>query len=290
VTLSRPCLVALSVVAGAATIAHTADAAPTMAECLAANESAISLRATHKLRQARDRSLACAAVSCPAVVRDVCQKRVTDLTGTIPTVVLQATDASGEGLRHVRVTVDGVPVVVPIDGSAVEIDPGPHAFSFEVPGQPAVQQPILIYDGDRARPITIPSATVIATPHEGFTRQQIIGLGVGGVGAAGIVVGAALGFLTISAWSSAGSDCGSGGTSRCSASGAPSAQSDRSTAETDGAASTAAFIIGGALVATGATLFFLKGHGDQNSSPPPIALVPSLGIGGTQGLTIVGAF
>ncbi len=48
---------------------------PTMAECLAANESAIRLRSDHELRQAREQTLVCASPTCPAEVHNACQPR-----------------------------------------------------------------------------------------------------------------------------------------------------------------------------------------------------------------------
>ncbi len=69
-----------------------------------------------------------------------------------------------------------------------------------------------------------------------------------------------------------------------------SVTSDQSSAKTDGAVSTVAFIAGGVLLATGAIVFFTGGHRDQGASQAPaIAVAPAVGPG-QAGLLLGGAF
>ncbi len=301
----------IAVAAVLATLTRPASADPTMTECISANEVAIKLRVDHKLRQARDQALVCAATSCPGEVRDACKKRVSELNAAIPSLVFEAKDSNGDDVSAVAVTMDGQPFAARLDGTAIPIDPGDHTFSFAAAGHANVEKHLVIYEGDRGRreriqlgngpaspppvaptPLALPATPPESRPSAGSTApglgtQKVVGLTLGVVGIAGVGVGSAFGLLTISAWSSAKSACGSGGTSSCT--GDPSTvSSDRSTAQKDGTVSTVAFIAGGALVATGLVVFLTGSH--RESSPAAtVALAPALGPG-RAGFALSGAF
>jgi hypothetical protein len=134
-----------------------------MSQCLAANESAVNLRGEHKLRQARQQSLVCAATSCPGEVRDTCQKRVAELSTAIPTVVFLAKDAAGHDLVAVKVSMDGEPMADRLEGAAVPIEVGQHKFTFEVAGQAPVEQSFVISEGQKDRRETITIGAAAAT-------------------------------------------------------------------------------------------------------------------------------
>jgi hypothetical protein len=288
-----------------------------MSECLSANDNAIKLRGDHKLRQARDQALVCSSASCPGEVRDACQLRVKDLNAAIPTVVFEVKDPSGNDLSAVVVKMDGQPFADHLDGTAVPVDPGDHAFSFAAMGQPEVDKSVVIYEGDKSRreriqmggslaspppasTLPAPAPLVMAPSSEtqpipqptttGRSTQKVIGLTLGGVGVVGIGVGSVLGLLTLSAWSSVKNACGSGGPSNCAASSPSSVTADRNAAETDGTISTVAFIAGAGLVATGLVVF-LTGtpHGDKENPSPAMAVVPTFGPS-QAGVALSGAF
>jgi hypothetical protein len=288
-------IAALSVALG--TTAHPAFAAgPNLPQCLSANESAIKLRVEHKLRQARDQSLVCAAASCPGEVRDACEKRAAAIGSAIPTIVFDVKDASGSDLSGVAITMDGEVLVTHLDGTAIAVDPGEHTFSFSAPGQPSVDKHFILSEGalDRHESIVLTSAAPVAaaspTSREpsssGLGTRKIAGLTLGGVGVAGVAIGSVFGVMTFSSWSSAGSACGSGGTSHCSRAGSAAATSDHNAAVTDGTLSTVAFIAGGVLVASGLAVFFTGGH---HEGRPAVAVAPSFGPG-QAGLAVGGAF
>jgi hypothetical protein len=124
---------------------------PTMADCLSANESSISLRTEHKLRAARAALLVCAATSCPAEIRNECIRRVADINAAVPTIVFEAKDASGNDIGAVKVTMDGQPLVERLEGMAISLDPGEHSFTFETSGQAAVQKQFVIHEAEKER-------------------------------------------------------------------------------------------------------------------------------------------
>ena len=290
-------MVVLSSVSGRAVAAN-----PNMSECIAANESAIKLRSDHKLLEARDQTVVCASSSCPGAIRNVCQQRIASLNVALPSIVFQAKDAGGNDLTAVTVTIDGRPLVDHLDGTAIAVDPGNHTFAFAVAGQPKVSKHIVVYQGEKGRqePILIgrpPALTAFGSPGTGASpatppsgglgTQRILGLTLGGIGVAGIGLGSVFGALTFAAWSRTKSDCG-GDTSTCPSSQKSEATADRSSAETDGAISTVAFIAGGVLAAGGLTLFFTSGRQEGNATPR-MAIAPAIGPD-LRGFALHGAF
>jgi hypothetical protein len=100
-------------------------------------------------------------------------------------------------------------------------------------------------------------------------------------------VGTAFGLLAGTAWSHAKDACG-GNPAACVASGVPSATSDRHTAMTDATISTAGFVAGGVLAATG-IVFILTGSNRGPSSASALLLSPTDGAG-RPGLSLTAAF
>jgi hypothetical protein len=126
-------------------------AEPTTGQCLAANENSIALKNQHKLRAARTELLVCAASSCPADIRNECARRVAEVNAALPTIVFEAKDGSGNDVTAVKVTVDGQPLADRLEGTALSIDPGPHSFVFETPGQPPVTRQFVVQEGAKGR-------------------------------------------------------------------------------------------------------------------------------------------
>ncbi len=143
------CLTAASLSLLTAPSARAAD--PTTSDCLTANEASITLRADHKLRDARAQLLICAAASCPADIRNACTQRVTRVNDAIPTVVFEVRDANDSELTAVAVSIDGQPLVARLEGTAISLDPGEHVFAFDVAGQPRVEKRLVIHEGEKDR-------------------------------------------------------------------------------------------------------------------------------------------
>jgi hypothetical protein len=120
-------------------------------QCIDANTKAQSLRRSGKLVATRAQLAICADPHCPAMVRDDCTQRLDDLERIQPTIVFDAKDGAGNDLSDVRVSMDGKPLVGRLDGTAVAVDPGPHAFTFEVSGQPSVTKGFVLKEGEKLR-------------------------------------------------------------------------------------------------------------------------------------------
>jgi hypothetical protein len=263
----------------ALTSVHVAQAAaPTVPECLSASEASIKLRSEHRLRLARAQLLTCASASCPGEVAEECSRRMDQITAAIPTVVFEVKDGTGHELSAVSVTMDGEVVADHLDGTALTLDPGSHAFAFEVAGQPAVTETIILHEGDKGRhesvtlgsplavgaavtaPPAVPLGSASASPailpaaNPGNARR-VLGIAVGSGGLAGLAVGGIFGGLTLSEKSALNSAC-------------PSHQgclgpaiSDHTNGLTYATVSTVGFIAGSTLLAGGLALYLTAPSG-----------------------------
>lgn len=280
----------------------------TKAQCIEANTKSQELRRDGKLTEARELLRKCSEPACPRLVRDDCTKRMDELEKAQPSLIFDVKDARGGDVIDVRVSVDGRLLVDHLDGNPVKVDPGPHAFSFEAPGQPAVMDQVLVREGETGRhesvviptlnkpavaagstpgsnDATSPSAGPDTPPSKGLGTQRLIGLVVGGVGVAGLAAGTIFWQLGTSAWNSAKQACG-GNPSACTD--VSSGTSYRSTATTDASVSTVAFIAGGALLAVGGVLF-LTGAPRENKPTASFVVAPSVGPR-SAGLVLSGGF
>jgi hypothetical protein len=257
---------------------------PTTADCLEACTSSLKAGNEHKLRTSRAALLVCAAASCPADIRKECERRIAEVNPQIPTIVFEVKDANGDDLSAVKVTMDGEPLAESLQGTALSIDPGPHSFTFEAAGHPPLTKAFMIIESvkDRRELVTLPppvepataapvsvSASVASAPPPAAT-QKILALVAGGVGVAGVGLGAVFGGLALSAHSSYERSCGSN-------IGAPAGQcngagvSGQQDAATKGTVSTIAFVVGGVLVAGGAVLYLTA---PRASTTPTVGVVP----------------
>ena len=257
VSLFHPILVSLSLFV--CVPAYAAE--PSTSECLAASDASLKAGNEHKLRAERQELLICAASSCPGEVRKECARRVEEVNASIPTLVFQAKDPSGADLSAVKVTMDGSVLAEQLDGSALTVDPGEHAFTFETPGQPTVAKQLVVHEGEKERHEAIqfgtPTGDDVNHPTEtagsgGSKTQKIVAVVVASVGVVGLGLGGAFGMMAISKKGDAEKAC----PHECADSAGQQAWSD---AKKTGTISTVGFIAGGVLVATGAVLWFTAG-------------------------------
>jgi len=276
--------------------AHARAADPTTLDCLAANESAIALRGKHELRGARAQALVCAAASCPADIRSECTRRVAELNAAIPTIVFEVKDASGSDVSAVGVTMDGKPLVDRLEGTALSIDPGEHAFGFAASGQPVVEKRFVIREGEKDRrerialgavasaPITsapplatggpfaqgtpsAPGAPGAETSH-GLGTQKIFGLVALGVGVVGVGLGTVFGLQSMSKHDDAHKACPD---AQCPTQDGVALWSD---ARSAGDLSTIFFAVGGVGLAGGAVLWFTARSESADAPSPQVGLGP----------------
>jgi hypothetical protein len=181
----------------------TADAADrTSLTCIRVAEEGQKARDAGDLLRARELFAQCAVHSCPTVVRQDCTSWVEDARRETPSIVLGAHDAQGRDVLDARATIDGTPVQTKLDGTPIELNPGPHTVRLESEGVTPVETQVVLRPGDKNRAIMVtlappgtattatmprPSATTPPPPPTGETPSGHVPWGayaLGGVGLA----------------------------------------------------------------------------------------------------------
>jgi hypothetical protein len=118
--------------------------------CVRAVEHAQVVRLDSKLLEAREGFTTCSRAVCPAAIRRDCTRWLTEVEASLPSVILQAVWVDGREARGTTVLVDGKPVATDM-GRAVALDPGEHAFRFEVAGAAPFETRNVLREGDKNR-------------------------------------------------------------------------------------------------------------------------------------------
>jgi hypothetical protein len=167
------------------------------ASCIAAHVEAQRLQKAGKVRSARDSLVTCANPSCPAMLVGECSSMLAEVDKSVPTIVLEAQDSNGRDLGDVRVSIGGQLLTPRLDGKAIELDPGEHTFRFETPGFAALEQTVIVREGDKNRRIGVVfSAGPVSPPPVDPDGDRDISPAFwasGAVGVAGLVLFGALG-------------------------------------------------------------------------------------------------
>ena len=140
---------------------------PTKQECVAAYVSAQDDRRTGKLVAARAELITCSQSTCPPAATSDCTQWLRELEQSLPSVVVSARDASGREAADVRVLLDGAPLTGMQSGRALAIDPGAHTLRFESSSGPAVEERVIILEGQKNRTISVilgSKAALVAAP------------------------------------------------------------------------------------------------------------------------------
>ncbi len=259
-------------------------------QCVDANTKAQSMRREGRFDAAREQLTLCIDSQCPSIVRDDCTQRLDELERSQPTIVFDAKSAVGDDVVLVHVAVDGVRLADILDGRALGVDPGPHVFTFDVPGQASTMYRFVLKEGekDRRERIILAAtepvggvAPVSATEPRG-QAQRVAGIVLGAVGLAGLGAGTVFGILTIRDWSNSKVEC-----SLTSCPNHPQAVTDHDRAETAGTISTVGFIAGGVLLATGIVAWLTSPSTSRSAASARLS--PSLGPG-MAGFSVTGGF
>jgi hypothetical protein len=262
----------------AAVLTTTPARADDKAACIDANSKGQRFRDEHKLVEAREQLRICAAAHCPAVIQTDCASWLAEVEKALPGVVVTAKNGAGAYLVDVKVSVDGQPLLSKLDGRAVPLNAGPHAFHFEGADGTSVDQQVFVREGDKNQPVTAvlgeparapsgsnahavepvkPGANTDTSANAKTTSSPLktVGWVTGGVGVVGLGLGAAFGLIAMGDKSGAHCDannvCDPGSTS-----GIKSAA----------LVSDIGWIAGGVLVATGAALLLFAPSGAPASA------------------------
>jgi len=246
-----------------------------------------------KLLEARRLLRVCGGPSCSPTQQKLCSEWLADVDARMPSFILAAKDGSGTDLVDVKVLIDGQQVAAKLDGRAVDVDPGPHKFVFELADGARAETTAVADERGKSKVVSVtlerPAAPILAPPSAavaataptprgttsvgGGGAVRTAGLVAGGAGVAGLALGTVLGVMALA---TKGTHCGSNGL--CDPGSA-------STVYSQATISTVGFVAGGALLASGVTLFLVapKGRGEQQSRAS-LAVGPTVGLsaGGVQ--------
>jgi hypothetical protein len=142
----------------------TAKPAGNKTACLAAHEEGQALRTQKKPHAAREKFVSCARAECPVVVRKECVDQLALAEKDAPTVALEAHDEAGMDATAVKVAMDGAPLAERLTGTAVDVEPGEHVFRFVRADGKAIEQRVLVVEGDKNRKVVADFASLVPKP------------------------------------------------------------------------------------------------------------------------------
>jgi hypothetical protein len=178
-----------------ATVA-TARAEDTRRACIDHNEQAQLAQKAGRLRDAQSHLVSCAGETCPPLVRADCARLLGEVSELVPSVIVDARDASGGETSDVRMYADDALVTSKLNGTAVELDPGPHTLRFEM-GARTREQRIVLKEGEKRRRVSITFAEAVAStsnePNRSSPWPWVFG-GIAGAAVASFVTFAAIGY------------------------------------------------------------------------------------------------
>ncbi len=262
-------------------------------QCIAESEEGQRLMLGHHFVASRPHFIACGRVGCPALVSRDCVERLRQAETAMATVLLVVRRPDGSDVQGATVYADGATSPTPLDGTAIDMDPGPHTLRFVIPGGDEIVRRITVEQGARLQNVTVlvapppeaspqpapappPNAALPDTPSDSPSRPwggwRTTAYVVGGLGVAGLLAGGVLGALAESASSREKSDCAI--LSACTNIGP--ARSDYGSAATLADASTVAFVGGGALAAAGIVIW-LAAPSPQAAPSAATQVIPGLG-------------
>lgn len=308
-----PVLAAAVVLLGApAALADAPTPAPSKQACIGWDTEAQSLRTAGKFAAGRALLLQCQNPACPGAVRDDCTERLDELERQQPKIAFAA-KVGREDRSAVTVAIDGTVVATRLDGRPLLVDAGEHRFTFTTEGAAPVTKQFVLREGDRSRsedivfeapaavvPVTPPPPTTSTTtlpekppaeiPPPPFPAPRTEGgsvvpaIAVGATGVVALGVASVFGLTASSRWKDAQDLCPNAGACKTE-----SALSQKQSAEHWATASTVGFVAGGALLAGGAVLFFLRSPGSASSGAGRLQIAPTVGPQAAA-LTVSGAF
>jgi serine/threonine-protein kinase len=195
---------------------------------------------------------------------DEAAKRARELSPKLSKLVIESAAADVEVRR------DGAVVDRGVLGTALPVDPGAHAITASAVGRETWSGSVLVAPGAGTTTLRVPALEAAAAapiaavtpppgaaepaaagPAPGWSMQRKVGVGVGAVGLAGIVVGSVFGAMTLSKTGAGNGHCSTGDKPFCDADGLSLLKGATTTANV----SNVALAVGGAAVIGGVVLF-----------------------------------
>lgn len=169
--------------------------------CLDAYDRAQRLKQTGALKASREQLLICGGPQCPTAMHADCERWLSEVESSLPTVVIEVDSQDQRPLKHIQVAIDGEAPKA-LDGRAIALDPGEHRVKVTAPGYISSSHVFLLSEGQKLRRESVtlrrvykaatqreeeklsPKSTVSARPHRNPLPWVISGavavLGAGG--------------------------------------------------------------------------------------------------------------
>jgi hypothetical protein len=188
------------------------------------------------------------------------RRSLDDLKNRIPVLMV---GILGAPIEKVHVTLDGRPVDTDALRQPIELDPRAYTLHIEAEGMVSETRPVLLKEGTTER-----LDLILQTAPRFVERPGSIvpGATLIGVGAAGLVVGAITGGLSLAKVGELRTACHGG---FCPTSEAGTIDD----AKTLGTVSTVGFVAGGVLAAAGIVLVIVRPGGSREAAPAPAAAI-----------------
>jgi hypothetical protein len=211
--------------------------------------------------------------------RAVAINSANDITDKLAVLTVHLAPGAPQGAQ---VTLDGAPLDPPVLERGLELEPGRTTLVVNAEGRQPREYPVTLKEGEKRDLVVdvgeVPSPPVVAgapppatTDDGGPSRRKLmhtlgyVGLGAG---AGGILLGSIFGGLAFHQASLVKANCTASYECR------PAGVAAASSGSTDGAVSTASFVLGGVFLAAGAYLTYTTWK-DPNGAAPASALVVS---------------
>lgn len=122
--------------------------------CAEVYTTAQRLQKAARLKEAMEALAACSKPRCPRFIHQDCLRWHAEVEEALPSVVIDARDASGKDVLDVRV-LDGQTVLAErLTGTALPLDPGEHTLRFEH-GASVETRVVLLKEGERRRKVEV---------------------------------------------------------------------------------------------------------------------------------------
>jgi hypothetical protein len=123
--------------------------------CVNAFEQGQFARREGKYLAARDHFTRCASSACPRVLTGDCARWLSEVEDRTPSVIVVALGPDGRDLSRADVWLDERRLPTPLSATAIDLDPGPHRLRVVADGAPAVEEQIVLREGEKLRRVTL---------------------------------------------------------------------------------------------------------------------------------------
>jgi hypothetical protein len=182
--------------------------------CVDAFRRAQDLRDQAKLVAARAALRECAQDACSEVIRRKCREWLPLVEADLPSLAVVASGADGRDLLDARLRIDGAELGAPLDGRAIDLDPGAHTVVMES-GAQRLEERVVLAQGEKNRVLRLrlapapepPRAPPLMPPPPRRPWASPLALTGFSLGAATLVAGAITGGLALSRGAALRDEC-----------------------------------------------------------------------------------